>query len=118
MLQGPNREMLEAQARVCTGPHQSRRLVNVKTISSPHRCWNSYSSLCAEIWWEMSAFPRRRWVRFAAMCIRRVLKKTGWSVAEHAAFDRAAQRLNEMPKTLQFILRGEGEPEALSGEDE
>ncbi|MEC7226962.1 MAG: hypothetical protein VXW00_08835, partial [Candidatus Latescibacterota bacterium] len=119
MLQGPNREMLEAQARVCTGPHQSRPLGKREDDLQPaHMLELVFQSLRGDLVGDERVSTAQMGAFFAAMCIRRGFgEKTGWSVAEHAAFDRAAQRLNEMPKTLQFILRGEGEPEALSGEE-
>jgi anthranilate phosphoribosyltransferase len=119
MLQGPNREMLEAQARVCTGPHQSRPLGKTEDDLQPaHMLELVFQSLRGDMVGDERVSTAQMGAFFAAMCIRRGFgEKTGWSAAEHAAFDRAAQRLNEMPKTLQFILRGEGEPEAQSGEE-
>ena len=50
MLQGPNREMLEAQARVCTGPHQSRPLGKSEDDLQPaHMLELVFQSLCGDL---------------------------------------------------------------------
>ena len=119
MLQGPNIEMLEAQARVCTGPHQSRPLGKRENDLQPtHVLDLVFQSLRGDLTGDMGVSMAQMGAFFAAMCIRRGFgEKTGWSFVERTAFDRAARALGEMPQTLQFILRGQGNSACQPGEE-
>ena len=103
---GPNEEVLEAQARVCTGPHQSRPLGKKEGDPDPKRILELiFASL-------RGALPRAEQVSlaqmgafFAAMSIRRTFgAQTGWSAAEVEAFDRCGDELRKMPEDLRFLL--------------
>lgn len=115
----PNREVLEAQARVCTGPHQSRPLGISADDPQPDRILALvFQSLrgaepdgeCVSRA-QMGAF-------FAAMCIRRTFgQKTGWSDAERAAFGHAHCELADMPPSLRFVFDGDGDMTVADGEE-
>ena len=104
---GPNEEVLEAQARVCTGPHQSRPL-GVKP-SDPRP--DAILKLILET--VRGALPRDRMVSeaqmgafFAAMTIRKGFpKRTNWSQAEVEAFEVHRADLERLlPPDVRFLI--------------
>lgn len=119
MYEGPNTEVLEAQARVCTGPHQSRPLGRQDGDPQPARILDLiFQSLRGSLRGAQAVSAAQMGAFFAAMCIRRGFgEKTGWSPAERAAFADAESALRQMPQTLQFILYGSGEPACQTGEE-
>ncbi|MFT5090571.1 MAG: anthranilate phosphoribosyltransferase [Candidatus Latescibacterota bacterium] len=104
MYPGPNLEMLEAQARVCTGPHQSRPLGRGKDGPRPERVLQLvFQSLSGELPVGEAVSPAQMGAFFAAMNIRRRYgEKTGWSAAEHAAF--SVGDIEQLPEVLRFLL--------------
>lgn len=117
---GPNAEMLAAQARVCTGPHQSRPLGDKEGDPEPGRILELvFASLKGDLPREERVSEAQMGAFFAAMSIRRKFgAKTGWSEAEEEAFDRHWGELEQMPEDLRFLLdmesdfEGNGEGEA------
>ena len=103
---GPNEEVLEAQARVCTGPHQSRPLGKKEGDPDPKRILDLIlASLKGDLPRAEQVSPAQMGAFFAAMSIRRTFgAQTGWSAAEIEAFDRYGDALGEMPEDLRFLL--------------
>ena len=103
---GPNEEVLEAQARVCTGPHQSRPLGKKEGDPDPRRILELiFASLKGDLPRAEQVSPAQMGAFFAAMSIRRTFgAQTGWSAAEVEAFDRYGDALSEMPEDLRFLL--------------
>ena len=103
---GPNEEVLEAQRRVCTGPHQSRPLGKKEGDPDPGRILELiFASLKGDLPRPEQASPAQMGAFFAAMSIRRTFgAQTGWSAAEVEAFDRYGDALSEMPEDLRFLL--------------
>jgi anthranilate phosphoribosyltransferase len=103
---GPNEEVLEAQARVCTGPHQSRPLGKKEGDPDPARILELIlASLKGDLPRAEQVSPAQMGAFFAAMSIRRTFgAQTGWSAAEIEAFDRYGDALGEMPEDLRFLL--------------
>ena len=117
---GPNEEVLEAQARVCTGPQQTRPLGMKPDDPQPGRILELIiRSARAEIPWKRRASRAQMGAFFAAMAIRRGFGgKTGWSPAEAAAFEYYGPELDRcLPAEVRFLLRPEnGYRSANSGE--
>ena len=113
---GPNEEMLAAQARVCTGPHQSRPLGNKEGGPEPGRILELvFASLRGDLPREQQVSEAQMGAFFAAMSIRRKFgAKTGWSEAEEEAFDRYWDQLEQMPEDLRFLLNMESDFEGSS----
>ena len=103
---GPNEEVLEAQARVCTGPHQSRPLGKKEGDPNPGRILELiFASLKGALPRAEQVSPAQMGAFFAAMSIRRTFgAQTGWSAAEVEAFDRYGDALRKMPEDLRFLL--------------
>ena len=103
---GPNEEMLAAQARVCTGPHQSRPLGLKPGDPEPRRILELvFASLKGDLPREQQVSEAQMGAFFAAMSIRRKFgEKTGWSEAEEEAFDHYWDELEQMPEDLRFLL--------------
>ena len=103
---GPNEEVLEAQARVCTGPHQSRPLGKKEGDPDPKRILELILvSLKGDLARAEQVSAAQMGAFFAAMSIRRTFGvRTGWSAAEVEAFDRYGDALGEMPEDLRFLL--------------
>ena len=103
---GPNEEMFQAQARVCTGPHQSRPLGKKEGDPEPGRILELvFASLKNELPREEQVSEAQMGAFFAAMSIRRTFgAKTGWSEAEEEAFDHYWDQLERMPEDLRFLL--------------
>ena len=103
---GPNEEVLAAQVRVCTGPHQSRPLGKKEGDPDPRRILELiFASLEGALPRADRVSPAQMGAFFAAMSIRRTFgERTGWSAAEVAAFDRDGDALSKMPADLRFLL--------------
>ena len=103
---GPNEEVIEAQARVCTGPHQSRPLGKKEGDPDPGRILELiFASLKGALPRAEQVSPAQMGAFFAAMSIRRTFgTQTGWSAAEVEAFDRYGDALSKMPEDLRFLL--------------
>ncbi len=121
---GPNEEVLAAQARVCTGPHQSRPLGKKEGDPDPRRILELvFASLKGALPRAEQVSPAQMGAFFAAMSIRRTFgAQTGWSAAEVEAFDRYGDALAQMPEDLRFLLgmepdfagRGAGEARVVA----
>lgn len=107
----PNEVLLEAQARVCTGPHQTRPLgrkpndgpqpaVILETILQALNCDLSENETVSEA--QMGAF-------FVAMTLRKGFpESTQWSEAEKAAFHKYESRLlSHLPDEIKYIMNPE-----------
>ena len=103
---GPNEEVLAAQVRVCTGPHQSRPLGQKEGDPDPRRILALiFASLKGALPRAEQVSPAQMGAFFAAMSIRRTFgERTGWSAAEVEAFDRCGDALAQMPEDLRFLL--------------
>ena len=103
---GPNEEVLAAQARVCTGPHQSRPLGKKEGDPDPGCILELVlASLKGALPRAEQVSPAQMGAFFAAMSIRRTFgAQTGWSTAEVEAFDRYGDALAQMPADLRFLL--------------
>jgi len=108
---GPNNDMLEAQARVCTGPHQTRPLGKkssdgpqpdaiIETVLNSLNGKLEYDEMVSEP--QMGAF-------FVAMTLRKYFPEaTQWSSAETAAFKKYQSTLiNNLPKEIQYLINPE-----------
>jgi anthranilate phosphoribosyltransferase len=107
MYPGPNETVLQAQARVCTGPHQTRPLgvdpdgpqplKILELILDSVRGSLPYANAVSQI--QMGAF-------FGAMTIRKGFpEKTNWSEAERAAFKELGPKMQrDLPPDLKFLL--------------
>ncbi len=106
-LPGPNPGLLEAQARVCTGPHQVRPLgVREGDPQPEHIIALILQSSRAELPWDERVSTAQMGAFFAAMTIRRgFAAATNWSAAEQAAFEANAEALRrELPSELLFLM--------------
>ena len=120
-LPGPNAEVLEAQARVCTGPHQARPLGVRKDDPQPKRISALIlASLRAKLPWEQRVSPPQMGAFFAAMTIRRrFIAATNWSDVEQDAFEANRQVFEqELDDELLFLLEPERGCAAATVEEE
>jgi anthranilate phosphoribosyltransferase len=104
---GPNAEVLEAQVRVCTGPHQSRPLGNRGEDPQPERVLELIlSSLRGELRVEEQVSDAQMGAFFAAMSIRKTFEAgTNWNDLEHAAFERYGEALRrELPPHIRLLM--------------
>ena len=108
---GPNEDVLEAQARVCTGPHQTRPLgAKVGDSIKPSAILETIlRSVRRELPDDQKVSEAQMGAFFAAMTIRKDFpKKTQWSEAEVAAFDKYRADLEGlMPPEVKFIMQPE-----------
>jgi anthranilate phosphoribosyltransferase len=107
---GPNEEFLEAQARVCTGPHQTRPLGRNDGDPDPARILELIlQTLRGELPYEEQVSPAQIGAFFAAMTIRHSFPEaTRWSAAEQEAFERYKTELDAvLPEPCQFLLAPE-----------
>ncbi len=108
---GPNQDMLEAQARVCTGPHQTRPLgkkpsdgpqpdVILETVLDSMNGQLGHDEMVSEA--QMGAF-------FVAMTLRKYFPEaTQWSPAEKTAFQKYLPTLlPRLPKEIQYLINPE-----------
>ena len=113
--------MLEAQARVCTGPHQTRPLGVKPEDPQPGRILELIiGSARAEIPWKQRASRAQMGAFFGAMAIRRGFGgRTGWSPAERAAFERYGPELDQcLPPEVCFLLHPEKGYKGANREEE
>ena len=104
---GPNEEVLEAQARVCTGPHQSRPLGKREGDPRPERILELIvQSAREELPREQRVSTAQMGAFFAAMTIRRRFgEETGWSQAEQEAMAHYGAELEAcLPAQVLFLL--------------
>lgn len=105
---GPNTDVLEAQARVCTGPHQTRPLgVSATDPIQPEMTFGTIlKSLRGEIAWEHMVSEAQMGAFFAAMTIRNYFpEETQWSEAEVSAFEQFQTDLDScLPPDIKFIV--------------
>ena len=107
---GPNEEVLEAQARVCTGPHQSRPLGHKAGDPRPERILELIlQSAREELPCEQRVSAAQMGAFFAAMTLRQnFAQKTSWSTAERQAFERYGAELEQcLPADVLFLLHPE-----------
>ena len=105
---GPNEDVLEAQARVCTGPHQTRPLgaKPTDTIQPGPILATILKSVSGELPHDQTVSEAQIGAFFAAMTIRKDFpKETQWSEAEFAAFEKYQAELDlTMPAEIRFIM--------------
>ena len=108
---GPNDDVLEAQARVCTGPHQTRPLgVNPSDFPQPAPILEIVlKSVTGELPVSDAASAAQMGAFFAAMTLRTYFpKETQWSPAEAAAFREYHSALTEqLPPEIQYLINPE-----------
>lgn len=101
----PNQLVLEAQARVCTGPHQSRPLGKKPDDPRPEPVLDAMiETLKGEQ--EAPVSPAQMGAFFVAMHLRRSYPPaTNWSDAETSAFEQYNTHLQQfLPEDLKFIF--------------
>ena len=108
---GPNTDVEEALARVCTGPHQTRPLgAKAGDPIKPSEILEIIlRSVKGELSHDQAASEAQMGAFFAGMTIRKGFpKKTQWSEAEIAAFDKYRPDLERlMPPEIRFIMQPE-----------
>ncbi|MDE0014721.1 MAG: hypothetical protein OXU51_00935 [Candidatus Poribacteria bacterium] len=108
---GPNDDVLEAQARVCTGPHQTRPLgVNPSDFPQPAPILEIVlKSITGELSTSDAASAAQMGAFFAAMTLRAYFPEaTQWSPAEAAAFRKYHSALTEqLPPEIQYLMNPE-----------
>ena len=105
---GPNRDVLEAQARVCTGPHQTRPLgLNAEDSIRPESILRTIlKSVKGGLSQERMVSEAQMGAFFAAMTIRNYFPpETQWSEPEIVAFEGFRTELDSlMPSEIKFIM--------------
>ena len=104
---GPNAEVLEAQSRVCTGPHQSRPLGLRSADPQPGRILDLIlGSVRGELPDTLRVSSIQMGAFFVAMALRRRFPpRTRWSCAETGAFERYRSSLcRDLPAEVLFLL--------------
>ncbi len=105
---GPNEQLLEAQARVCTGPHQTRPLgKKVNDGPQPDTVLETIlMSLHGKLEEKDAVSEAQMGAFFVAMTIRKYFPEaTQWSPAEIEAFQKYQPRLlPHLPKEIQFLI--------------
>ena len=108
---GPNADVLEAQARVCTGPHQTRPLgVNRSDFPQPGPIFETLlKSATGGLPVSDAASAAQMGAFFAAMTLRAYFPKaTQWSPAEQAAFRKYRSALTaQLPPEIQYLMNPE-----------
>ena len=115
----PHPEILEAQARVCTGPHQSRPLGLKDGDPDPERILSVIlDSLRGQAGPPVSNAQLGAF--FAAMTIRRGFgAKTGWSPTEKAAMQQHCAALRQsLPPQARFLLEPDASPDLPAADAE
>ncbi|NKB68771.1 MAG: hypothetical protein GKR89_17030 [Candidatus Latescibacteria bacterium] len=118
---GPNPELMEAQARVCTGPHQSRPLGLKTDAPQPGPILDILlQSQGDDLPRSQRASQAQMGAFLAAMTIRRGFPpKTRWSPAEVEAFAHYRPRLEtELSPELRFLLNPESDCAATAPGEE
>ena len=108
---GPNEDLLEAQARVCTGPHQTRPL-GKKSNDGPQPdaiLETILKSLKGNLDEKETVSEAQMGAFFVAMTLRKYFPEaTQWSQAEKAAFQEyRSTLLSLLPKEIQFLMNPE-----------
>ena len=118
-LTGPNEELAEAQARICTGPHQSRPLGLRPTDPDPARILDIiFRSLDGSMPADRRASTAQIGTFLSAMTLRRDFPpKTAWSPAETAAFQERTSDLESLPPYLAFLFDPGARPEPKNETD-
>ena len=105
---GPNELLLEAQARVCTGPHQTRPLGKKENDGpQPETILETIlKSLNGELEVNETVSEAQMGAFFVAMTIRKYFPEaTQWSQSETAAFQKyQATLLPKLPTEIQFLI--------------
>ena len=103
---GPNAELLEAQARVCTGPHQTRPLGTPDGPQPASVLEIILKSLAGELPREETASAAQMGAFFTAMTLRNYFPEaTQWSVAEREAFCHYQPVLEEkLPSEIGYLM--------------
>lgn len=105
---GPNEDVLEAQARVCTGPHQTRPL-GKKSNDGPQPdaiLETIIKSLNGKLQEKETVSEAQLGAFFVAMTIRKYFPEaTQWSPAEKAAFQKhQSTLLSQLPNEIQYLM--------------
>lgn len=105
---GPNEDVLEAQARVCTGPHQTRPLGTKPTDEiQPDAILDTIlKSVRGELPAEQAVSEAQMGAYFAAMTIRKYFPaETQWNARENEAFEKFKIPLEkELSAEILFIM--------------
>ena len=105
---GPNTDVLEAQARVCTGPHQTRPLgINLSDSPQPEPILETIlKSIAGGLPEKETASGAQMGAFFAAMTLRAYFpESTQWSQAEETAFHKYRSALIEqLPPEIQYLM--------------
>ena len=105
---GPNEDVLEAQARVCTGPHQTRPLGAKPTDEiQPNTILETVlKSVRGELPADQAVSEAQMGAFFAAMTIRKYFPaETQWNAREIAAFEKFKTPIEtELPQDVLFIM--------------
>ena len=104
---GPNEDVLEAQARVCTGPHQTRPLGKKAKDPQPDRILEIILKTAkGELPSDQMVSKAQMGAFFAAMTLRKKYpEKTRWSEAEVAAFEKYESDLERlMSPDIKFLM--------------
>lgn len=103
---GPNPELLEAQARVCTGPHQTRPLGNSDGPQPASVLEIILKSLSGELPREETASAAQMGAFFCAMTLRNYFPEaTQWSSQEREAFRQHQSALEEkLPPEIRSLM--------------
>lgn len=118
---GPNAEVLEAQARVCTGPYQSRPLGEKPADPQPGRILELIlQSARGELPWKQRVSEAQMGAFFAAMTIRKEFgEETNWSAAEREAFAHYGVDLERsLPAEVRFLMYPERGCRAANPQEE
>ena len=105
-MNSPHPLLLEAQGRVCTGPHQSRPLgAKENDPIQPEDVLRCIIEACSHTPSQDHPSKVQMGAFFTAMTIRRTFAgKTGWSEAERRAFSSHRQQLaSTLPPELLFL---------------
>ena len=117
---GPNPEVLEAQARVCTGPHQSRPQGMKPSDPRPDRILDLIlGSARRELPDTQPVSSVQMGAFFVAMALRRRFPSgTRWSCAETDAFERYRTALcRDLPPEILYLLDTRAKPEARNEQE-
>ncbi len=103
---GPNEEVLEAQARVCTGPRQARPLGVRSADPDPHRILQLILESAQGKAEAPPVSAAQMGAFIGAMTLRRTFTPpTNWNAAEEAAFARYGDMLEAvLPPEIAFLL--------------
>ena len=119
---GPNEDVLEAQARVCTGPHQTRPLGAKPTDAiQPEAVLNTIlKSVRGELPSEETVSEAQMGAFFAAMTIRkRFPAETQWNAREIEAFEKFRSQLEaNLSDEILFIMNPDRGYTPLTVEEE